>query len=259
MKYYMMGTPCETLPNNIGGIYVITNEINQKIYVGQSNNIKRRIQEHCRSAQPDKYSMKSLRDTTTPIHRAMQKYGIDNFSINILEECDIKQLDQKEQFWVEKLNSNNLDIGYNLTIGGQKSFSKKGEQHSQAKLSQVQVAQIKKLLIETDLSYEIIASQFNVSKANICAINRGNIWKDLNEVYPLRKEFNTIAGEQHQNTIISDCEVMEMRLLYSQGNTFEQIVNKYSSKYSKYLIRSIIYGESHKNLPIWNNTQKIWK
>ena len=63
MKYYNMGIPCETLPTNCTGIYLIKNLVNNKIYIGQSVDIKRRIQEHLRSAQPEKYAKKSERDS----------------------------------------------------------------------------------------------------------------------------------------------------------------------------------------------------
>ena len=79
------------------GIYLITNKVNNKKYIGQSINIERRYKEHLRSGQPEKYAHKGKRDINTPIHKAMQKYGITNFSITILEECLPKELDEKEK------------------------------------------------------------------------------------------------------------------------------------------------------------------
>ena len=81
-----MKISCDAIPS-ITGIYLIRNKVNNKVYIGQSIDIKRRIKEHIRSAQPEKYNKKSERDSNTPIHRAMQKYGIDNFEIQILEKC----------------------------------------------------------------------------------------------------------------------------------------------------------------------------
>ena len=51
----------------------------------------------------------------------MLKYGINNFSFEILEQCDISELNQKEQEWIAKLRTyiNYPDSnGYNLTTGG---------------------------------------------------------------------------------------------------------------------------------------------
>ena len=46
----------------------------------------------------------------------MNKYGIEHFSIKLLEECDISILEQKEQYWIDKLNT--YHYGYNATLGG---------------------------------------------------------------------------------------------------------------------------------------------
>ena len=74
-----MRTSCDAIPNNVTGIYLIRNNINNKIYIGQSTDIHRRWLEHLRSGQPEKYCKKSERDSNTPIHKAMQKYGVENF------------------------------------------------------------------------------------------------------------------------------------------------------------------------------------
>lgn len=66
-----MRIPCDAIQNNTCGIYIIRNLINNKVYIGQSVDIKRRWQEHLRSGQPEKYSKKSNRDLNTPIHKAM--------------------------------------------------------------------------------------------------------------------------------------------------------------------------------------------
>ena len=130
-----MEISCDAI-KNVCGIYLIRNKINNKIYIGQSVNIYRRWTEHLRAGQPQKYSMKSIRDSKTPIHLAMQKYGINNFEIQLLEKCNKENLDIREQYWIKILKSNDNNIGYNIADGGQKNFILKGEEHSQAKLNQ---------------------------------------------------------------------------------------------------------------------------
>lgn len=90
------------------GIYCIKNNINQKSYVGKSINIESRWQQHI-------YSSKN--GSQYPIHRALQKYGANNFSFSVLEECEISELDDKEIEWISKLNTYNN--GYNCTRGGE--------------------------------------------------------------------------------------------------------------------------------------------
>lgn len=86
------------------GIYKITNKLNNKIYIGQSIHILQRWEEH-------KYQ-----ECNSAIHQAIKKYGIDNFTFEIIEECDQSLLDEKEIYWIKYYNS--YKEGYNLTPGG---------------------------------------------------------------------------------------------------------------------------------------------
>lgn len=94
-----------------GHIYVITNLINGKQYVGQtSRSIDTRYYEHC-------YDNRS----TSAIHAAIVKYGVKNFKVEELEEVDITEMDSKEQYWIAKLDT--FKNGYNKNIGGNQSCS----------------------------------------------------------------------------------------------------------------------------------------
>lgn len=95
----------------ISGIYKITNNINGKSYIGQSIDIKKRWREH-KSASFNKNS----KDYDMVIHRAIRKYGKENFSFEILEECNKEELNKKEIEWIEKYDSTNK--GYNVSLGG---------------------------------------------------------------------------------------------------------------------------------------------
>ena len=95
------------------GIYKITNKINNKIYVGQSIDIIERWKQHGYKAFNS-----NERAYNSAIHLAFRKYGIENFSLEVLEECKIDELDKKEREWIEKLNSL-APNGYNMLPGGQ--------------------------------------------------------------------------------------------------------------------------------------------
>ena len=82
-------------------IYKITNLINGKIYVGKSLHPK------------DDYYGSGLQITG-----ALAKYGKENFSKTILEECTTDNLDTQEIMWIEKLDARNPAVGYNISIGG---------------------------------------------------------------------------------------------------------------------------------------------
>lgn len=88
------------------GIYMITNMINNKIYIGQSINIKRRKTEH--------FSKRC----NMIISKAIFKYGKENFDFQVLEECEESQLDKLEIEYIKKYKSNNKEFGYNIDSGG---------------------------------------------------------------------------------------------------------------------------------------------
>jgi group I intron endonuclease len=84
-------------------IYKTTNLINSKIYIGKSKN----------KFNPNYFGSGSL------LRKAIKKYGILNFGVEILDECDnINDLDRLEIFWICKFNSQDREIGYNITDGG---------------------------------------------------------------------------------------------------------------------------------------------
>lgn len=87
----------------MGFIYSITNEVNGKNYIGKTTKTAtERLQRH----------FVDSRYLDRPLHRAIRKYGRDNFTIKILEETD--DLDAREIFWINK-----IEPSYNLTKGGE--------------------------------------------------------------------------------------------------------------------------------------------
>ena len=96
------------------GIYCFTNKLNGKKYVGQSKQLNRRYHLHINDA----LNQDKAKYDTSPFHAAIRKYGIENFNYEILEECKISELNEKEIYWIEKLHSYILESGYNLTKGG---------------------------------------------------------------------------------------------------------------------------------------------
>jgi group I intron endonuclease len=76
------------------GIYKITNPSN-RVYIGQSTNIKVRFMTY-----------KSLKSTKYQrvLYRSFLKYGIDNHKFEIIEECDIKNLNKRERYWQDHYN-----------------------------------------------------------------------------------------------------------------------------------------------------------
>ena len=93
------------------GIYKITNTVNKKAYIGKSVEIiPKRWTEHVKS------SLNIGTISHSKIHDAIKEYGIQNFTFEILEECDKNKLGEREKFWISFYETNNY--GYNIKSGG---------------------------------------------------------------------------------------------------------------------------------------------
>ena len=91
-------------------IYKIENKLNGKIYIGKTlKTVQERWKEHC-------HDFKRERCEKRPLYSAMNKYGIENFFIEEIEQCEANILSEREKYWIEYYNS--FKYGYNATIGG---------------------------------------------------------------------------------------------------------------------------------------------
>lgn len=91
------------------GIYKITNTETQQCYIGQSVNVSDRWKQHIKCGLGIEAS------ATNKLYQAMQKYGVWNFTFELLEECPRKDLNEKEKFWIQMFQSDKYS--YNATQG----------------------------------------------------------------------------------------------------------------------------------------------
>lgn len=99
-------------------IYLITNKINSKQYVGF----------HSTTNINDNYMGSGM-----AINNAYKKYGVENFTKEILEYCDEYNWADREKFWIKNLNT--LTNGYNLTQGGEGVLGLKHTKSTKEKMS----------------------------------------------------------------------------------------------------------------------------
>ena len=107
--------PMTDLCNNIigttikSGIYKITNIKTKECYIGQAANISDRFKQHTKAG------LGIDTPAANKLYKAMQEYGIWNFSWEILEECKREELNEKEKYYIELYDSKNF--GYNSING----------------------------------------------------------------------------------------------------------------------------------------------
>lgn len=189
------------------GIYKVTNLINNKVYIGQSVHIETRWKSHQNDYNNINYS-----GYNTMFYNAIRKYGINNFKFEIIEECNLNELNEKETYWIKYYNSyigfQNCN-GYNMTLGGDNFAFGNGT------LAKEQVEEIKQLLLTTDISQVELGKRYGVSAMTISDINRGITWTDESLNYPLR--VTNIRKNRFDKLTLSKEELYNL-LLKNNGN-----------------------------------------
>lgn len=101
----------------MGYIYKITNLVNNKAYIGQTTwPVETRWASHINVAVGNN---KTKRDA---IHLAIAKYGVDNFSFEVIETPSDDKLNEREQYWIDYYHTYIHEVnsqGYNMTRGGE--------------------------------------------------------------------------------------------------------------------------------------------
>ena len=188
-------------------IYQYRNKINNKKYIGQTNNFQRRLNEH----KSCSFNPKSV-NYNDKIHQAIRKYGLDNFEIEVLEVInnvdDYELVNAREVYWIKEKQSLITQWGYNILEGG------KNCQHSFLTPKDVNII---KTLIRQGISYTEIQSQYPISKTFISDINNGKYFFDSTETYPL---YRYRISNDIYDALIEDLEKPEL--------TFKELANKYN-------------------------------
>lgn len=183
-------------------IYKITNKINNKIYIGQSSNPHRRWLEHINNYYKKEKSL---------ISQAIQKYGVENFSFEILGWFE--DYNEKEKYYI-KLFRTIAPYGYNIQFGGNEPPHFHGEEHPNASITQELAKKIQLQAMDWSIPRKKIVKDNKITFNIFRHINEGNSWHDDNLNYPLRpdeKILNEIRAkkviELLQTTKLSQSEI----------------------------------------------------
>ena len=156
------------------GIYKWTNLSNQHAYIGQAKNINMRKNRHIQTYHR-LLKGENIKEKDYPLYQAMLKYSIDNFSFEILEECSIEDLNNREKYWIAYYDT--FFNGYNQTLGGDTAIQAPKEK----------IIGVFNDLKTTSMFHREIAEKWNISMEMVQGINTGRYWKLDNVDYPIQK------------------------------------------------------------------------
>lgn len=227
------------------GIYKITNKINNKSYIGQSKDIESRFKEH-------------IQHTKTNIGKEIQKYGINNFSFDVLEQCSIEMLNEREAYYIKKYNS--IENGYNILPSGKLNF---GENNPNSKLTEKDVYDIRKAYN----NHKNMNTVYEIYKDKVSYYYFRNIWEGRSWIHILPEVYNwenklyykkqTSIGDKSATAIFTDDEVIVLRERYV-NETAKSIYESVKDRCSFQTLQQILWGRYYSHLKIYDKKAKKW-
>lgn len=231
------------------GIYKITNKNTGKSYIGQSNDIERRFKEHQIVGTKSRI----------PVDIAIQKYGKDAFTYEIVELCSIEQLNEKEEYWIQFYNT--FNNGYNCNPGGNQASI--GEYNGRAKLTENDVKLIRQAYANHERQKEI----YKLFKNKISFNYFQNVWngKSWGNIMPEvfteeNKNYYIYDNSRNENGFtskFSNKEVINLRKRYVNESA-KEIYKDYQDRIGYQGFQAILWGRAYSNLPLYKKKEKRW-
>lgn len=210
--------------NNMIGIYKITNNINGECYIGQSIHIKQRFAQH-------KSPYEQQRHSDLPLYRAILKYGIQNFTFEIIEECSVEELEEKEQYYISYFHSMVYEKGYNIKSGGEGNY---GENHPSHKLTELDVIDIRTRYNNKERCKEVeLLYRDKIGHSGFSKVWKGETWKHIMpEVYTEEnKNFHLHntgqKGSSNGRSKLTEADVIAIRLRKNNGENWKEVYEDY--------------------------------
>lgn len=215
-------------------VYKITNLINNKIYIGITKNYKERIAYHkMRAFQPNHKEYNKV------LYKAFRKYGLDNFSFEILEQ-NLTEDEARiaEQAYIKALKTNSHECGYNMTPDGELDCAH-GENVNTAVMTDEEIIIIRQRRNQG----ERVADVYNDFKHKIGYSDFGRIWRNENWKHidiPMTNNMLPSGASLDVPTILL------IKELYKDGWNAHQIATELNIEYRK--VWRICTGRTYKNI-----------
>lgn len=199
-------------------IYIATNNINNKSYIGQARCFKRRKYEHLWSVYKPKQ-----KDYNSYFHRAIRKYGENNFTWRIIKDNikNIKCLNKFEKYFIKKLKTMHPN-GYNVTEGGNGVFGYKHNKERRLKIKNSHIGHKHSKETKERMSKSATGKIF--SKQHCKNISKSKTGKKIKSFTKEHKDKLSIALRGKNNPMYGKHHTKKMKEKISKG------VLKYVSK-----------------------------
>lgn len=204
------------------GIYCIENLINGHKYIGASKHIEQRWKEHIRDAKNFTQPNKSL-------YQAFLKYGTENFSFYILQECQEDELWELEKYYIKQYDT--FCNGYNETMGGQyptNCYHPSGDKHPNSLITENIAKNIIKDLANSRDSFKTIADKYNCSIDIIKDINTLKTHKYLHNYSSNIRDSNKVKRNSSFEKLTAQQVHEIINLLIFTDQTYTEIGKKYN-------------------------------
>lgn len=235
---------------NMIGIYKITEKNNPTIfYVGKSNDIQRRFNEHIQ---------KTYKQSRIPFDDYITKKGKDAFDFEILELCSIEELSEKEKYWTDKLQATKSG---NVFDGGLTDVV--GENNPKAKLTEADIIYIRESYNKHKKQKEVYEQFKDLISFNYFQnIWQGRSWAHIMpEVFTEENKqyyiYENSRGENSKNSTFTNEEIMTIRTRYVNESA-KQIYEDYKDRVAYQSFQMILWGRYYDNLPIYKKKEKRW-
>lgn len=211
-------------------IYKFTNKINGHCYIGQTNNLQKRYNGHKSESFNPKASGYWL-----PFHCAIRKYGIENFTYEVIEEISDGEnqqfINEREQYFIKYYHSLKDENGYNVTFGGDgcpKPPLSYEEKLERSKLfTGEEVKDIQQRLIN-DEEYDDIEKIYapKLKRTFLVNINTGTNFYNPDFDYPLKKNAKSKFSQK---------EIREIKNRIKSGEIYSSIQKDFNIKSAGFL------------------------
>lgn len=219
-------------------LYRITNALDNKIYIGQSNKENERWRQH-------KYFAKNPEKTGQYIHRAMAKHGVENFIYEVIAVCKTQEdADQTEAQLIKRYDSRNPNVGYNIAPGGESAWNKGLPPDMQPMYGRIVSEETRKKISESNMG-KIMPPHTDEWKTHMSKImtgrtisseeiekralsNRGKKRTKESRKKMSLSHIGIQSGENHPKSKLNWEKVSNIRTDYMTGNyTYKQLGQKY--------------------------------